>query len=84
MASYTVNPEAVAHAEKLIGNRQYVLDSDWGEVQPRADDENDYLEKHDWGSTQRGTSVSPKARTTRPRPATPSSTATSAGCTAPR
>jgi hypothetical protein len=48
VAQYTVNPDAVAHAEKLIRNRQYVLDSDWGEVQPRADAENDYLERHPW------------------------------------
>ena len=48
VAQYTVNPDAVAHAEKLIRNRQYVLDSDWGEVQPRADAENDYLERHAW------------------------------------
>jgi hypothetical protein len=48
MASYTVNERAVAHAKRLIDARQYVLDSDWGEVQPRADDENAYLEKHSW------------------------------------
>jgi hypothetical protein len=48
VAHYTVNPDAVAHAEKLIRSRQYVLDSDWGEVQPRADAENDYLERHSW------------------------------------
>jgi hypothetical protein len=48
VASYTVNPDAVAHAERLIRNRQYVLDSDWGEVQPRADDQNAYLEHHSW------------------------------------
>ncbi len=48
MASYTVNPDAVAHAERLIRNRQYVLDSDWGEVQPSADDQNAYLENHSW------------------------------------
>ena len=48
VATYTVNPDAVAHAERLIRNRQYVLDSDWGEVQPRAEAENDYLEKHSW------------------------------------
>jgi hypothetical protein len=34
--SYSVNPAAVAHAEKLIRARQYVLDSDWGDVQPKA------------------------------------------------
>jgi hypothetical protein len=48
MASYTVNERAVAHARRLIAARQYVLDSDWGEVQPRAGDENAYLEAHDW------------------------------------
>jgi hypothetical protein len=48
MASYTVNKRAVAHAEQLIDARQYVLDSDWGESQPKADDENAYLESHSW------------------------------------
>ena len=48
MARYTVNPEAVAHARRLIDQRQYVLDSDWGEVQPRADDENAFLKSHTW------------------------------------
>ena len=48
MASYEVNPMAVARAEKLIDGRQYVPASDWGEVQPRADDENAYLESHGW------------------------------------
>jgi hypothetical protein len=48
MARYTVNDRAVAHARRLIESRQYVLDSDWGEAQPRADDENAYLEKHSW------------------------------------
>jgi hypothetical protein len=27
---------------------QYVLDSDWGDVQPTAADANDFLEKHSW------------------------------------
>jgi hypothetical protein len=48
MARYDVNPAAVAHARKLIDARQYVLDSDWGEVQPRAEQENAYLERHSW------------------------------------
>ena len=48
MASYTVNKEAVAKARSLIEARQYVLDSDWGESQPSADDENAYLETHSW------------------------------------
>ena len=48
MASYTVNRRAVAHARQLIEARQYVLDSDWGEAQPTADDENAYLASHSW------------------------------------
>ena len=48
MASYTVNKDAVAHCRKLIDARQYVLNSDWGEAQPKAEDENRFLEKHDW------------------------------------
>jgi hypothetical protein len=48
MASYDVNKKAVAHARELIDGRQYVLDSDWGEVQPSADEQNDYLERHGW------------------------------------
>jgi len=48
MATYAVNTAAVAHARKLIEARQYVLDSDWGEVQPNAESENAYLEKHSW------------------------------------
>src|SRR4051812_44286891 len=48
MATYRVNPEAVAHAERLIDARQYVLVSDWGRAQPRAEQENAYLETHSW------------------------------------
>ena len=48
MASYDVNPEAVAHATRLIDARQYVLDSDWGDVQPGADAQNAFLERHSW------------------------------------
>ena len=39
MATYSVNKAAVAHCRKLIEAKQYVLDSDWGESQPRAPDE---------------------------------------------
>ena len=48
MAKYTRNDAAIEHARHLIEARQYVLESDWGEVQPRADDENAYLAKHSW------------------------------------
>jgi hypothetical protein len=48
MASYSVNRAAVARARKLIDAKQYVLESEWGSVQPRAEDENAYLESHSW------------------------------------
>ena len=48
MASYSVNKPAVAHARRLIDARQYLLDSDWGEAQPKAADENAFLESHSW------------------------------------
>ena len=48
MASYAVNADAVKHARELIDGRQYVLDSDWGDVQPSAEDENAFLESHSW------------------------------------
>ena len=46
MPKYTVNPKGVEKAKRLIEGRQYVLDSEWGEVQPRAGDENRFLESH--------------------------------------
>jgi hypothetical protein len=48
MASYSVNPRAVERAEQLIDARQYVLDSDWGDVQPNADAQNAFLKSHSW------------------------------------
>jgi hypothetical protein len=48
VASYEVNPRAVTHARKLIDAHQYVLESDWGDAQPSADDENAFLEEHSW------------------------------------
>jgi hypothetical protein len=48
VASYVVNERAVARARRLIGSRQYVLTSDWGDVQPSAGDENAFLESHSW------------------------------------
>ena len=46
--SYTVNDAGVAHARTLIDARQYVLESRWGDVQPRAEDESAFLEAHSW------------------------------------
>lgn len=48
MASYTVNPAAVTRAQRLIDARQYVLDSDWGRVQPGAEAQNTFLRSHSW------------------------------------
>jgi hypothetical protein len=48
VASYSVNAAGVAHARELIGKRQYVLDSEWGDVQPDAERENEFLEGNDW------------------------------------
>ena len=48
IASYEVNERAVKRAKELIEARQYVLESEWGEVQPNAETENRYLESHSW------------------------------------
>ncbi len=48
VASYSVNPRAVARAKRLIEARQYVLESDWGDVQPNAESENAFLDSHSW------------------------------------
>jgi hypothetical protein len=48
VAAYAVNERAVARARRLIRARQYVLDSDWGDVQPGAKEENAFLKSHSW------------------------------------
>ena len=48
MATYKLNAAAVEHARRLIDARQYVLESDWGQAQPRAEDENRFLASHTW------------------------------------
>ena len=48
MAKYTVNPAGVAKCRALIEAKQYVLDSDWGNAQPKAEDENAFLKKRSW------------------------------------
>jgi hypothetical protein len=48
MPTYSVNRRAVARARRLIEAHQYVLNSDWGESQPSADDENRFLQRHTW------------------------------------
>lgn len=54
MAKYSANNAAIAKARQLIDARQYVLDSDWGAAQPRAEAQNAYLESHSWVSTRSG------------------------------
>ena len=74
---------AVEHARRAIEARQYVLESDWGEVQPDAAAENDFLEHHSWeeyGEWHLGLTAGVP---TRRRRATRSSTATFAACIAP-
>ena len=48
MAKYEVNESAVTFVRGLVDSRQYVLDSEWGEVQPGAEAQNGYLESHSW------------------------------------
>jgi hypothetical protein len=48
VATYLVNERAVARARRLIEGRQYVLSSEWGDVQPAADSQNAYLASHSW------------------------------------
>ncbi len=43
-----MNDAAVTRARALIDNKQYVLDSDWGSVQPGAEARNAYLDRHSW------------------------------------
>ncbi len=48
MATYSVNERAIARARRLIEARQYVLQSDWSTVQPRAAQRNAFLASHSW------------------------------------
>jgi hypothetical protein len=48
MAKYELNKAAVVKARQLIEAKQYVLNSDWGDVQPGAQAQNDFLKSHDW------------------------------------
>jgi hypothetical protein len=48
MAKYAVNSDAVARCRDLIEAKQYVLESDWGAVQPGAEAQNSFLSQHSW------------------------------------
>lgn len=43
-----MNKRAIARARELIESRQYVVRSEWGQVQPRAADEDAFLAAHSW------------------------------------
>ncbi len=43
-----LNRPAVVAARRLIRACRYVLESDWGDVQPSAADENAFLKAHSW------------------------------------
>ena len=43
-----LNKAAEKKAASLIEAGQYVKDSDWSEAQSSTQEENDYLERHDW------------------------------------
>jgi hypothetical protein len=82
MASYTLNDAAVDHARRLIDARQYVLDSDWGDVQPGAAAQNDYLSRHSWAEYAEWHLGLTEGANDETRPGTRSSTATCGGCIA--
>src|SRR5262245_50609815 len=48
VAKYIVNRRGVAKARALIDAGQYRVRSRWNDVQPRAPEQNAYLEAHGW------------------------------------
>ena len=48
MPKYVVNPAGVAKAKELIDAHQYRVRSRWGDVQPRAKEQNAFLKAHSW------------------------------------
>lgn len=45
-----INHQAVQHARQLIESRQYARDTVWSKVEPTAEDENQFLEKHGYAA----------------------------------
>lgn len=43
-----LNKAAFDHAKKLIRDGKFKADTDWSEQQPKADDENTFLDKNGW------------------------------------
>lgn len=48
MPAYVVNKRGVAKARELIDVHQYRVRSRWADVQPRAAEQNAFLEVHGW------------------------------------
>lgn len=48
MAKYRVNRRGVAKARELIDRHQYRIRSRWADVQPRAAEQNAFLDDHTW------------------------------------
>jgi hypothetical protein len=48
VASYSVNRRGVAQARELIRAKRFVLNSKWGDVQPKAAAESAFLKEHSW------------------------------------
>ena len=66
MATYEVNPAAVAKVRAMADARQYQLRSQWSDVQPGAEEQNAFLESHSWeeyGSWHLGLTVGPADET---------------------
>ena len=82
MASYALNEAAVRKVRELIDARQYVLDSDWGDSQPGADEQNAFLAKHTWEEYAAWHLGLTEGANDGRRRATRSSAATSGACTA--
>jgi hypothetical protein len=43
-----LNRSAVQHAKQLIKDGSYVVDSDWSEAHSFSNQENNFLDEHDW------------------------------------
>ena len=48
VASYRINDDGGGAGDAAHRRPQYVLDSDWGDVQPNAEDENRSSKSHSW------------------------------------
>jgi hypothetical protein len=68
MAKYSVNKRAVAKARDLINTRQDRVRSRWAVVQPRAAEQNAFVQAHGWAEYASWHPRSPMAHLTRRKP----------------